>query len=360
MDVVATAGHVDHGKSTLVRALTGMEPDRWAEERRRGMTIDLGFAWTTLETGRTVAFVDVPGHQRFIPNMLAGVGPVPTALFVVAADEGWSQQSADHLAALHALGVRYGLIAVTKCDRADPGSAGDRARAELAGTTLGDCPVVAVSAVTGHGLDTLRAALDAMLAALPQPRADGRVRLWIDRTFTIRGSGTVVTGTLTSGTMRAGDQLEVAGTGEIAHVRGLQSLGAPVDSAGAVARVAVNVRGVEPESLNRGQALLTPHTWLAVSEVDVRLSAAATTGAGATVDAASLPTHLVAHIGSAAVPVRLRPLGAGHARLHLERPLPLAVGDRFVLRDPGLHSIVAGAVALDVLTLPLDRRGAAA
>ncbi|MEV6710289.1 GTP-binding protein, partial [Micromonospora wenchangensis] len=152
MHVVATAGHVDHGKSTLVRALTGMEPDRWAEERRRGMTIDLGFAWTTLPGGDPVAFVDVPGHERFVPNMLAGVGPVPAALVVVAADEGWMPQSAEHLAALHALGVSHGLLVVTRADLADPGPATAQAHAQLAATSLGAVESVAVSAVTGAGL----------------------------------------------------------------------------------------------------------------------------------------------------------------------------------------------------------------
>src|SRR3954447_21748951 len=145
MHVVATAGHVDHGKSTLVRALTGMEPDRWAQERRRGMTIDLGFAWTTLPTGRTVAFVDVPGHERFVPNMLAGVGPVPAAMMIVAADEGWMPQSAEHLAALHALDVRHGLLVVTRADLADPRAAQARAQAELAETSLTGIEAVAVS-----------------------------------------------------------------------------------------------------------------------------------------------------------------------------------------------------------------------
>ncbi|MDQ1702063.1 MAG: selenocysteine-specific elongation factor, partial [Frankiaceae bacterium] len=350
MDVVATAGHVDHGKSTLVRALTGMEPDRWAEERRRGMTIDLGFAWTTLATGRTVAFVDVPGHQRFLANMLAGAGPAPAVLFVVAADEGWSQQSADHLAALDALGVRHGLIAVTKCDRADPAAAAARARAELAATSLGECPAVAVSGATGAGLDELRAALDELLASLDTPVSDGRVRFWIDRAFTIRGSGTVVTGTLTGGTLHAGDELAVSGTGEMARVRGLQSMGEVVDVATATARVAVNLRGVEPDSVVRGQALLTPGAWLSVGELDVAVS----------VDAADLPSHAICHIGSAAVPVRVRPLGGRFARLHLATPLPVTTGDRFVLRDPGAQAIVGGATAVDVLPPPLERRGAAA
>src|SRR4051794_38306638 len=204
MHVVATAGHVDHGKSTLVRALTGMEPDRWAEERRRGMTIDLGFAWTTLASGATLAFVDVPGHERFVPTMLAGVGPVPAAMIVVAADEGWMPQSAEHLAALDALGVRHGLLVVSRADLADPRPVLRRAAEEIAGTSLGAVEAVAVSAVTGVGLDELRGALGRLVGGLPAP-AGGPVRLWIDRAFTIKGAGTVVTGTLGAGELRTGD-----------------------------------------------------------------------------------------------------------------------------------------------------------
>src|SRR5271163_3939830 len=172
MQVIATAGHVDHGKSALVRALTGMEPDRWAEERRRGMTIDLGYAWMTLPPGdgrppgEMLAFVDVPGHERFVPNMLAGLGPVPAVMFVVAADGGWMPQSAEHLAAVDALGVRHGLLVVTRADLADPGPATRRALAEIATTSLGDVEAIAVSAVTGQGLDELRAALGRLTAAL--------------------------------------------------------------------------------------------------------------------------------------------------------------------------------------------------
>src|SRR6516162_5469549 len=166
MRVIATAGHVDHGKSTLVRALTGMEPDRWAEERRRGMTIDLGYAWMTLPSGEKLAFVDVPGHERFVPNMLAGLGPVPAVLFVVAADGGWMPQSAEHLAAVDALGVRHGLLVVTRADLADPEPVTRVALAEIARTSLGSVEAVAVSAVTGAGLDDLRAALARLAAAL--------------------------------------------------------------------------------------------------------------------------------------------------------------------------------------------------
>ncbi len=206
MHVVTTAGHVDHGKSTLVRALTGMEPDRWAEERRRGMTIDLGFTWTTLPTGSTVAFIDVPGHERFVPNMLAGVGPVPAVMFVVAADEGWMPQSREHL---EALDVRHGLLVVTRSDLMDPELAREEALEHLASSSLGRVCAVCVSGVTGSRLDTLRTALSELVATLPAPDVEADVRLWVDRAFTIRGAGTVVTGTLAGGTIHVGDELEL-------------------------------------------------------------------------------------------------------------------------------------------------------
>ncbi|PWU53770.1 selenocysteine-specific translation elongation factor [Micromonospora sp. S4605] len=351
MWVVATAGHVDHGKSTLVRALTGMEPDRWAEERRRGMTIDLGFAWTTLPSGGTVAFVDVPGHERFVPNMLAGVGPVPAALVVVAADEGWMPQSAEHLAALDALGVSYGLLVVTRADLADPGPALARARAELAVTSLGAVEAVGVSAVTGAGLPELRAALDRLAARLPAPAADAPVRLWVDRCFTVRGSGTVVTGTLGAGRLRVDDELELAATGEPVRVRGLHRLGVAAARVDAVARVAVNLRGVPRDRLARGDALLTPGRFRLTDLLDVRLAGD---------PAADLPATLTLHVGSAAVPARVRPLGPDTVRLRLARPLPLLIGDRALLRDPGRHHVAGGVTVLDVAPPPLARRGAAA
>ncbi|MCG5471293.1 selenocysteine-specific translation elongation factor [Micromonospora sp. LAH09] len=350
MFVVATAGHVDHGKSTLVRALTGMEPDRWAEERRRGMTIDLGFAWTTLPSGGTVAFVDVPGHERFVPNMLAGVGPVPAALIVVAADEGWMPQSAEHLASLDALGVAYGLVAVTRADLADPGPAMARARAEIAATSLGTVEAVAVSGLTGAGLPELRAALERLAAGLPAPVTDDPVRLWVDRSFTVRGSGTVVTGTLGVGRLRVGDELELAGADEPVRVRGLHSLGEARPEVAAVSRVAVNLRGTSRDRLGRGDALLTPGRFHRTDLVDVRLSGD---------PAADLPATLTLHVGSAAVPVRVRPLGPDTVRLRLARPLPLLVGDRALLRDPGRHHVTGGVRVLDVAPPPLARRGAA-
>ncbi len=229
MQVIATAGHVDHGKSALVRALTGTDPDRWAEERRRGLSIDLGFAWLTLPSGERLAFVDVPGHERFVPNMLAGIGPVPAVLFVVAADEGWMPQSAEHLAALDALGVRHGLLAVTRADLADPGPAAAEAARRIAATSLGPVECVAVSAVTGEGLPSLIAALDRLAAGLPAPDPAAPVRLWVDRAFTITGSGTVVTGTLPAGTVRVGDEMVLTPAMRPVRVRGIQSLGEPVD-----------------------------------------------------------------------------------------------------------------------------------
>ena len=288
MHVIATAGHVDHGKSTLVRALTGMEPDRWAEERRRGMTIDLGFAWTALPSGEVVAFVDVSGHERFVPNMLAGVGPAPAALVAVAADEGWMPQSAEHLAALDALGVRHGLLVVTRTDLADPGGAAARARAEIAATSLGRVETVPVGAATGDGPDALRAALDRLVARLPAPDAAAPVRLWVDRSFTIRGSGTVVTGTLGAGQASLGDELELAGTGRTVRVRGMQALGESVPSVTAVARVALNLRGVDRQQLRRGDALLTPGRFEVTDLIDVRLHGDPVT---------ALPATVTMHVG---------------------------------------------------------------
>jgi selenocysteine-specific elongation factor len=354
MHVIATAGHVDHGKSTLVRALTGMEPDRWAEERRRGMTIDLGYAWMTLPGGERLAFVDVPGHERFVPNMLAGLGPVPAVMVVVAADGGWMPQSAEHLAAADALGVRHGLLVVTRADLADPGPALRAASAELAATTLGagaGFEAVAVSAVTGAGLDELRAALARLAAALPAPDPAAPVRLWIDRSFTIRGSGTVVTGTLPAGTVRPGQELLLTPRLLAVRTRAVQALGEPAEQVAGVARVALNLRGVPPDVPARGMALITPRRWTLTRLLDVRIT---------TPDAGKLPADALLHVGSARTQARIRVLGGVFARLTLRDALPLHVGDRVLLRDPGAAGVaIFGATVLDPAPPPLARRGAA-
>jgi len=335
MFVIATAGHVDHGKSTLVQRLTGMWPDRLAEEQRRGLTIDLGFAWTEID-GRQFAFVDVPGHERFVANMLAGAGPVPAVIFVVAATEGWMPQSEEHLAALQALGVGHVLVVISKADLDDPSIAIEQVRQRIV-----DAPVV-----VGTDLNKVRAALVSLVDGLPPPDRDADVRLWVDRSFSVRGAGTVVTGTLTAGTIRVGDELEHAG--RRVTVRGLQSLGRDQTEVGAVARVAVNLRGIDRQQIGRGDAVRTPGAWLDSEEIDVALRAAG-----------ELHRELVLHVGSAAVPVHVRPLGAVGARLRLARPLPLRVGDVGLLRDPGEHRIAAGIEVLDVRPPQLRRRGAA-
>src|SRR5499427_5902192 len=256
----------------LVRALTGMEPDRWEAEQRRGTTIDLGFAWMTLPSGEQIAFVDVPGHERFITNMLAGAGPAPAVLFVVAADEGWMPQSAEHLAAIDALGVRHGVLAVTRADLADPAPALEQAARKIADTSLGQVEAVPVSALTGQGLPELIAALGRLTERLPRPDPRGSVRLWLDRVFAIKGSGTVVTGTLQAGTVRTGDELVLAPAMRTVRIRGVQSLGAPAAQVDEVARVALNLRGVSTRELGHGIALIQPGRWTVANVIDVRLA----------------------------------------------------------------------------------------
>ncbi|GAA2622486.1 selenocysteine-specific translation elongation factor [Streptomyces vastus] len=351
MRVVATAGHVDHGKSTLVGALTGMQTDRLTEEKRRGLSVDLGFAWTRLPSGETVAFVDVPGHRRFVSSMLAGVGAVPAVMFVVAADEGWMPQSDEHLAALDALGVQHGLLAITRSDLADPEEARQEALEKIAATSLGTVESVSVSAPQREGLDQLQQALERMVAKLPSPPADGPVRLWVDRSFTIKGAGTVATGTLQAGSLCLDEELEVAGKNTSVTIRGLQSLGESIPKATALARVAVNLRGARPDDIPRGEALITPGRWLTSKVVDVRLRGEV---------AEELPLQLVMHIGAAAVPVRVRRLDEETARLTLNRALTLRIGDLALLRNPGAHQIAAGVTVLDVRPPALVRRGAAA
>ncbi|WAL39609.1 SelB C-terminal domain-containing protein [Brevibacterium sp. BRM-1] len=352
--VVATAGHVDHGKSTLVKALTGLETDRWEEERRRGLTIDLGFAWTQLPSGREVAFVDVPGHERFLGNMLAGLGPAPVVCFVVAVDEGWRAQSTDHRDALAALSIEHGIIALTRADRAPDRVEEVEAevRAHLAGTGLAAAPAVAVAAPTGAGLADFTAALDTVLARAPQPDPRARLRLWIDRSFPISGAGTVVTGTLAAGSLAVGERLEIAAAGDLltAEVRGLQSEDRPAQRLEPVVRAAVNMRGITAGALSRGDALLTPGAWPLVEVVDVRRR----TGE----DLGSAPRELTAHVGTASAAVHVRPFDSEHARLAFAHPLPLQVGDRIVLRGSGEHMVFGGAEILDIDPPALNRRGA--
>ncbi len=241
--MVATAGHVDHGKSSLIVRLTGIDPDRWAEEKRRGLTIDLGYAWCSLPSGREIGFVDVPGHEHFIGNMLAGVGPVRLVLFVVAADEGWKPQSEEHLQILDVLGIRGGVIALTKRDLVDDETldiATEEVRERVAGTGLASSPIVPVSSETGEGIEVLAAALDTMFDGVG-PAEDARARLHIDRVFTIKGAGTVVTGTLAGECIRVGDEVEVYPAG----VKGARPFASDPQAVGGT-RVSRLSRGGEP------------------------------------------------------------------------------------------------------------------
>lgn len=368
MAVIATAGHVDHGKSTLVRLLTGQEPDRWAEERRRGLTIDLGYAWTDID-GRRVSLVDVPGHEHFTGNMLAGLGPVAAVMFVVAADDGWSAQSREHARSVAALGIEHVLLVVTRCDLADGAPARDQSLDRLADLGVRVTESVLVSGATGAGLAELRAALGRLaLAATPTPTdpdadhgADHDaeqagppepVRLWVDRSFTIRGAGTVATGTLPQGRVAVGDELLLDGM--VVRVRGLQTCGEAVSSVVGPARVAVNLRGVDVGRVGRGTALTGLRWPTHPSVLDVELVELGPRPE--TPDAHRLPRELTLHAGTAAVPVRTQVLRDGRVRLRLASPLPLVVGDRAVLRDPGRHEVLAG-VRVRVVDPPTRRGG---
>jgi selenocysteine-specific elongation factor len=352
--VVATAGHVDHGKSSLVLALTGTDPDRFEEEKRRGLTIDLGFAHTTLPSGQGISFVDVPGHVRFLRNMLAGVGAVDACLFVVSATEGWKPQSEEHLRILELLAIGHGVIALTKADAVDDESlelAGLDVADHVFATFLAGAPIVPVSATTGTGLDDLRTALDALIAATPAAVDRGRPRLWVDRVFAAKGSGTVVTGTLTGGSLAIGDHALVGPSERPARIRGLQTLGRAVEQIGPGNRVALNLVGVEHTDIGRGDAVVQPGRWRPTTRFDASLQVLA-----------ELDHHVsrrgayLAYLGSGEHPVKLRVLGAetaspgrtGFVRIHLDVPVPLLPGDRYILRESGRSETVGGGEVLDV------------
>jgi selenocysteine-specific elongation factor len=353
LHVVTTAGHVDHGKSSLIAALTGMDPDRLAEEKRRGLTIDLGFAWCTLPGGHEIGFVDVPGHERFVRTMLAGVGPVRLVLFVVAADEGWKPQSEEHLAIVDVLGVDGAVVALTKRDLVDPETvelAAEEIRERLVGTALERTRIVPCSAVTGEGLPELVATLDAMVEAAPRPAEDDRPRLFVDRAFTIRGAGTVVTGTLAGGRLAVGEEVELHPPGRRARIRGLQTHKRAIEVARPVSRVAVNLAGVERADLERGDVLAPPGLWRPTSVLEARIRPVRGLAHPLTARGA-----FSFHAGSAERDARLRPYGSqevgpdgAFARIRLSAPVVLDVGDRFVLRESGRRETVAGGVVLDV------------
>ena len=351
--VIGTAGHVDHGKSTLVKALTGIDPDRLAEEKARAMTIDLGFAWLTLPSGREVSVVDVPGHEHFIKNMLAGVGGVDLALLIVAADEGPMPQTIEHLAILDLLQIPRGVIVLTKADTVEPDwldLVREETRERVAGTVLDGAPIVATSALTGEGFAELKSTIDRILDEVG-PRPGGqRPRLPIDRVFTVAGFGTVVTGTLTGGELALGQELRIAPRGQTVRVRGLQSHKAKVARAQPGSRVAVNLGGVAVDDLQRGDVLAPAGLLTPSQRVDVYLRmleiAPVVVEQNTQVDfftgASELPARLTLLDRE-----RLGPGERGWVQVRFREPLAVLKGDRFIIRRASPSITIGGGEIID-------------
>lgn len=342
MPIVGTAGHVDHGKSSLVKALTGSDPDRLTEEKERGLTIDLGFAWATIGD-HDVGFIDVPGHERFVKNMLAGVGALDCALLVVAADSGWMPQTEEHVAVLDLLEVDRGVIALSRTDLAD-GDTIELAQLEIleevSGTSLEGWPIVAVSSVSGAGIDTLTAAIRTVLDDSGTPATDA-FRMWVDRVFTVDGAGLVATGTVVGGSVAIGDDVEIQPSGGTAKVRGLQHHGGEVERSGPGSRTAVNLSG-SPAGLGRGNLLCAPGTHGSTDRVLLQLSPTRSIG--------EIPGrgafHL--HIGTASRPINLRRLNTTNAFVAtLDQEVAALAGDHVIIRDSGRRAVVAGGRVLD-------------
>lgn len=357
--VVGTAGHIDHGKSALVRALTGTDPDRLKEEKARGITVDLGFAHF-LAGGVRYAFVDVPGHERFVRNMLAGAGGFDVVLLVVAADESVMPQTREHFEICRLLGIETAVVALSRSDLVDDPDLVELAELEvrdlLAGSPLADAPVVPVSSLTGAGLDRLRAALETAAAAARPRDPDGLFRLPVDRVFSVRGFGAVVTGTLVSGRVAVGSEVEIlpgreGAGGERARVRGLEVHGAPAETGSAGERVALNLSGVRRERVERGSVVGAPGELGAGSMLDCRLEVLP--GAGAPVGDED---RVHVHLGAAAALARVRllggaaavePGGTALAQLRLETPLAALRGDRFIVRRYSPVVTIGGGEVVD-------------
>ncbi|HEX2177897.1 MAG TPA: selenocysteine-specific translation elongation factor [Actinomycetota bacterium] len=352
MPVIGTAGHVDHGKSTLVNALTGIDPDRLEEEKRRGLTIDLGFAWFTTPGGREVGIVDVPGHERFIKNMLAGAGAINLNLFVVAANEGWKPQSQEHLDILNLLGISAAIVVITKTDTVDEQvleEVREAVKSRIRGTVLARAPIVAVSALTGEGIPQLVAAIDSLLGQTPDPPDLGRPRLWIDRVFSIKGSGTVVTGTLGGGYLEVDQAVEILPGNQRARIRTIQSHRTQWTRLGPGNRTALNLVGAEAKALGRGHVLGAVDTWRTTDKLLASISFLPHLD--------HVPQERGAykfHAGSVEIDATLRflqePKAAGEpglAAIRLAKPAVLDFSDRFILRDSGRRQTVGGGAVLE-------------
>ena len=360
--VIGTAGHIDHGKSALVKALTGTDPDRLEEEKRRGMTIDLGFAHFDLPSGRRVGIVDVPGHERLIKNMLAGATGIDLVLLVVAADEGVMPQTREHLDILRFLPVRVGIVVLNKIDLAADQGWVDLVKDELAGLTRGTflerAPLIEVSAKTGQGIPALVETIDRALERVSVRETDAPARLPVDRSFTMAGFGTVVTGTLWSGRVAPGDVLELLPRGREVRVRGVQSHGHAVEAGTAGSRVAVNLAGIDKDEVERGHVLATPGVFTPTARLDVRLRLLP--GAPALAHLARVRVYLGADEIIARVALidrkRLEPESEADAQLRLERPTVADAGDPIVIRRYSPMQTLGGGTVLNAHP-PLRRRG---
>ncbi|GDX18332.1 selenocysteine-specific translation factor [Actinomycetes bacterium] len=357
MTVIATAGHVDHGKSSLVLALTGTDPDRWAEEKRRGMTIDLGFAHTQLPSGETASFIDVPGHIRFLRNMLAGVGAIDGCILVVDAKEGWMPQTEEHFQILKLLGLQHGVIALTKVDLVDAKVESDRRneiRTELRESFLSDAPIVSVSVVSSKGLDEIRNAIDVLIGDSKRnspKRNRNRPRLWIDRSFSSRGAGTVVTGTLIDGSLDSDTELTVVRTRQRVRVREIQQHEKSTPQLAPGHRCALNLVGVNHAEIFRGDALIIEDQWLPSAMFDASLTIVPSLQHRVT----RRGSYSV-YIGSGEFAAKIRLIGTrelqanetGFVRIALQTPISILPGDRYILRESGRQETIGGGEILDI------------
>ena len=353
MRIIATAGHVDHGKSSLVQALTGTDPDRWEEEKRRGLTIDLGFAFTQIAE-QQIGFIDVPGHVRFLRNMLAGIGGIDACMFVVAANEGWKPQTEEHLRILDALGITRGVVVLTKIDLVDADALAqtlDSVRHHVRSTFLESAPIAQVSVHNSATLDTLRSTLGDLIASLPPVVNTHRPRIWVDRSFAAKGSGTVITGTLTGSSLSVGDELMQQPSNSAVKVRGIQSNGISLDKLEAGNRCALNITGVDHQSINRGDVLVVDGQWLGTNKFDASLKVLESIE-----HAVSKRGSYMMYVGSREIKVVLHTIGStsiqsgetGFIRVALGDMIPLAPGDRFILRESGRDETIGGGEVLDI------------
>lgn len=354
MAVIATAGHVDHGKSSLIRALTGTNPDRLAEEQRKGMTIDLGFAHVSTDSGTTLSFIDVPGHTDFIRTMISGVSGVDVALLVIDAGEGWKPQTEEHLGILEVLGITHGVIALSKCDRVDLSERQLRTseiQQRITSSTITWTDIVETSTFTGEGLPALVDALTAVARMSQRTTRPDASRLFIDRIFTMKGAGTVVTGTLDTAPLHIDHKLVVARTGEPVRVRDIQVHGTTVDTCEPGFRCAVNLVGVDAEGLMRGDALVAPGKWRTTTVCDALIHTLPTLIRPLT-HRGSFTVHIGTDFQSTTVRVisadEIGAASQGTIRLRWQRPLPVTPGDRFLLRDTSTNSTIGGGVILDI------------